>query len=330
MVARQVALFRRAWSSKLLPPVDKKLANLIAAAFQRNEAQEIGQGGSGQVFKVKINETCLAVKTAGDMDYGAGLLENEARALAFINSAYRNGIFSAFYGFGVINLKGKDQDCLVMGFLPGQTLDQSLHSIWEKRKALSFLTVLGLLRAIAQQACLLHVIGLVHRDIKTANVMLHGSGNKVLVRLFDFGLTRPAGELLPIENSCPYVLGTPEILSLGMWQKNPPQITDDLFSLAQIFVCLLGYKALIETAGEAVLPHPAYTTYRSVYQCEEYYKKTLPRAVSIFFNSYLPSEQAVFAWNLFSKMTGQEQAQPYGSCQPLIDDLSSYIALLKM
>src|SRR5262249_13431853 len=78
---------------------------------------------------------------------------------------------------------------LVMEFIPGETLQQRL----DRTGPLDVPEVLRIGRQIAEGLAAAHVTGLIHRDVKPANVMIE-SGPQARVKLTDFGLARAADD----------------------------------------------------------------------------------------------------------------------------------------
>ncbi len=164
----------------------------IADKYVVEEA--IGAGGMAQVFKArqKILNREVAVKVLEPPD-GTDL-EREAFERMFLKeAAVAAGLKSpnsiTIYDFGQA---GDDTLYLVMEFLEGQTLQELLDDE----------EVLAAPRAahIAVQVCRslreAHEKGLVHRDVKPANVMLVDRNNDPdFVKVLDFGIAKNQGEL---------------------------------------------------------------------------------------------------------------------------------------
>ena len=79
-----------------------------------------------------------------------------------------------------------DLDFLVMELLPGRDLKQALLD-----GGLDFATSMRVLREAARGLAAGHRAGLVHRDVKPANVFLVGTERLESVRLLDFGIAKP-------------------------------------------------------------------------------------------------------------------------------------------
>ena len=104
-----------------------------------------------------------------------------------------------------------------------------------------------------------HAHGIVHRDVKPANVMLTPSGVKVL----DFGIATPAGAPDPSPDGM--VVGTPAYLAPEQLDRQPATPAADMYALGVLlYYCLTGrlpYAARTTApncsgAAEASAPEP--------------------------------------------------------------------------
>src|SRR5262249_3077252 len=78
---------------------------------------------------------------------------------------------------------------LVMEFVPGETLQQRLDRVGPLEVA----EVVRLGRQIAEGLAAAHGTGLIHRDVKPANILIE-AGPDQCVKLTDFGLARAADD----------------------------------------------------------------------------------------------------------------------------------------
>ncbi|HUS32584.1 MAG TPA: protein kinase [Kofleriaceae bacterium] len=140
---------------------------------------ELGQGGMGQVFRARderlgreVALKMLPAELASDADFQARLLR-EARAASALNHP---GIVTLF---DLQSFEGRT--FLVMELVEGESLAKLARRGVEWRKAV--LLVIGVADALAAA----HARGILHRDIKSDNIMITPSGQP---KVLDFGLAK--------------------------------------------------------------------------------------------------------------------------------------------
>lgn len=150
---------------------------------------KIGEGGMGRVYKARDRklDRLVALKFLA-----AGLLESEqahsrflreARALSAVSHPHIATIFDVCDSAG--------EPFLVLEYLPGGTLQAKLRSLAAEGRRLSASQTLNYAVQIAEGLAHAHRNGIVHRDIKTGNVLLDAEGN---LKITDFGLARLQGD----------------------------------------------------------------------------------------------------------------------------------------
>jgi serine/threonine protein kinase/tetratricopeptide (TPR) repeat protein len=209
--------------------------------------REIGEGGMGVVYEAwdrKRNQR-IAIKSAK-----AGfrrLLTPELESALQVrhpNICLVNEIHSATTAHGEV-------DFLTMEFLDGQSLSSELSSgvKFSQKEALE----------IARQLCAglaeAHRSGVVHRDLKSANVILcRSEDGKIRAVITDFGLA--SADMI----SSSALAGTPRYMAPELWQGEPPSKASDLYALGVILYELVtGYQPFTgdeEPAGRTALSRP--------------------------------------------------------------------------
>lgn len=120
---------------------------------------------------------------------------------------------------------------IVMEFVEGQSLQQ----IIKRGRPISLQKTLSIVSQLLKALHYAHRLDIVHRDIKSANVMiLKGNGN---VKLADFGIARFAEN--PELTMTGAVVGTPKYMSPEQMFGLAVDSRADLFSVAMIFLELL-------------------------------------------------------------------------------------------
>lgn len=191
----------------------------------------LGEGGMGTVFEARDGELKVAVKMlrVDRLDSASrSRFEREAAIASKLESRYIPKLLAVGEHEGV--------PYLVMELLRGRNLEQLANEVGILEP--------GVLARIFVEACsgleVAHAAGLVHRDLKPQNLMLHEEPDGTLVtKVCDFGIAKQVDELTaahqPLTRSGGF-LGTPRFMS-------PEQAEDargvdarsDIWSLALSF-----------------------------------------------------------------------------------------------
>ncbi len=191
---------------------------------------QVGRGGMGIVWKaldpdlqrtvaIKILSPHLAQSAVARRRF-----QREARAAAAISHPNVLTIHS-------VEEQG-DMPFLVMEFVSGN----SLREYVTEKKKLDALEVIRLGTQVALGLAAAHAGGVIHRDVKPANVMLHEGATRV--RLMDFGLARVAFDNADL-TSHDHTVGTPAYMAPEQVRGSQIDARADLFSLG----CVLYYMA---------------------------------------------------------------------------------------
>lgn len=142
-----------------------------------------------------------------------------------------------------------DVDCdqqlyfIVMEFLDGESLDQVIKRY--KPKGLPLKSALNLLQQIAAALNFAHRNGIVHADLKPANIMVNRAGE---VKVLDFGVAQKLQlnhDIYAAEQqsqTAPLSGYTPAYASPQLLAGNTPAVADDVFSFACLSYELLTSK----------------------------------------------------------------------------------------
>jgi serine/threonine-protein kinase len=115
---------------------------------------------------------------------------------------------------------------LVMPFVACESLQQRL----DRDGALDVVDVLRIGMQTARGLAAAHAQGLVHRDVKPANILLEKGVDRVL--LTDFGLARAADDATLTRSGV--IAGTPQFMSPEQAKGEPVDARSDLFSLGSV------------------------------------------------------------------------------------------------
>lgn len=173
--------------------------------------------------------------------------ENERRR--FLREAGAAGRMSAHRGIITVHDAGildDDRPYLVMDLCPGGSLTRYLRP--EERLSEQRVREIGL--QIADALAATHARGVLHRDVKPANILVDRYDN---VGLADFGLAAIAGpETAPEET---FEALTPAYTAPEILRRQPPAATGDVYSLAATMYALLsGRPPRWPSEGTPTLP----------------------------------------------------------------------------
>ncbi len=143
------------------------------------------------------------------------------------------------FDFGV----EKDVYYLVMEYINGETLEDLIQR--SRPRGLNYKATLSILNQVFDAISYSHSLGIVHADLKPANIILTSDGTAKIV---DFGVSKTNqikqdqyAATLKSENR--EMLGyTPNYASLNLLSGNEPTSGDDIFALLCIIYELLGCK----------------------------------------------------------------------------------------
>ncbi|XP_044357815.1 proline-rich receptor-like protein kinase PERK2 isoform X3 [Triticum aestivum] len=157
---------------------------LAAAADGFSEANLLGQGGFGHVYKGTVNGQEVAIKK---LRAGSGQGHREFRAEVDIISRVHHKNLVSLVGFCI----HAEQRLLVYEYVPNKTLESHLHHVsgsgratldWPRRWKIAVGSAKGL--AYLHEDCHPKII---HRDIKAANILLDYNYEP---KVADFGLAK--------------------------------------------------------------------------------------------------------------------------------------------
>jgi eukaryotic-like serine/threonine-protein kinase len=198
--------------------------------------RQLGQGGMGSVWLAEdqLLERAVALKELVPRLEGLDRAESrarslvEARAMARVRHPAIVRIHDLFFA--------GDEPWIVMEYIRGCSLAEKIADgpLHEREMAAIGRPVLHGLRAV-------HAAGVVHRDVKPANIQVADDGSIFLV---DFGIAKIAGDMALTGQS--KMLGTIEFMAPERILGDPAGPAADLWSLGvTLFFALEGYSPFL-------------------------------------------------------------------------------------
>lgn len=205
------------------------MAGVPEVLAERYELLEVlGRGGMGVVYRARdrVLDRVVAVKVL-PLDRAqdpTAIARFEREALAAAGLSHRN-IVSVF-DFGT------DQETrfIVMEYLAGQSLARRVH----ERGALAVGEAVDLVAQVASALAAAHEAGIVHRDVKPANVMVNAQGH---VKVLDFGIARLTAGISLTQTAT--VLGSAPYLAPELCRGASADARSDIYALGCVLYELL-------------------------------------------------------------------------------------------
>jgi serine/threonine-protein kinase len=207
---------------------------------------ELGTGGMAVVWRARdevlgrpVAVKVLAGRFAGDPQSRARI-RDEARAAATLSHPN----IAQVYDYGESTEGDESLPYVVMELVNGPTLQQRVANA-----PLPPRTIFRICGEVAAGLAAAHADGLVHRDIKMANIMVTPGGAKVV----DFGIAAAVGPAAPEE----MLVGTPAYLAPERLTGDAVQPASDVYALGVLLYRLLAHEPpwTVETTTQMINAH---------------------------------------------------------------------------
>ncbi len=211
----------------------------------------VGAGAMGTVWRaedVRLDRV-VAVKqlrvpaaaTADETQRARQRVFREARAAAGLQHPHAVAVYD-------VTTDEQDQPVLVMEYVPSR----SLADVLAERGTLPAAEVSRIGARIAAALATAHAAGIVHRDVKPANILLVTDGDATTgtAKITDFGLARSSGDVTVTGTGL--LAGTPAFLAPETARGEPPTPAADVFSLGATLYTAIEGTPPFGTADNAV------------------------------------------------------------------------------
>jgi serine/threonine protein kinase len=215
--------------------------NFVGERYQVLEV--IGKGGMGTVLKgrhIALNKM-VAIKVLNSAllahDVSRKRFEIEAQAGSKLSHPNLISVFD--YGFTKL-----DEPYLVMEYVDGDSIDRLLL----KHGTLNIKELLDVFIQVCKALQYVHSSGVIHRDLKTSNIMIQAIGAERYAKLLDFGIAKvfnDCGETPQhlTETGIPY--GSPLYMSPEQCQGQKVDSRSDIYSFGCVmYECFTGQPPL--------------------------------------------------------------------------------------
>jgi len=262
--------------------------------------QELGRGAMGAVYKAldpQIGRT-VAIKVILTANLSPKDLENykqrfyrEARAAGKMS----HGSIVTIYD---ITEDATGQPYLVMEYVEGRTLEHVMLEATTAAQPLALARTLEIGRQVADALDYAHRRGVVHRDVKPANILLTEDG---VAKIADFGIAKMEGVQL---TQTGHMLGTPAFMSPEQFSGGVIDARTDLFSLGSILYWMFTGEKPFHAETLSMV------TYKVVFADP-------PPATQV--NLALPADVNT----VLGRCIAKKPETRYASCKELADDLEA-------
>jgi serine/threonine protein kinase len=230
---------------------DALIGQTLAGKYRVEE--RLSEGGMGTVYR---GTHILMDKTVAIKVLRPSLAADEKIVARFSREARAASRISHPHAVSVTDF-GESEDgivFLVMEYLRGKTLKQVIRQ--EGRLPLS--RIVEIIRQVGGALDAAHSQGVVHRDLKSDNIMLLSTNGLDYAKVLDFGIAKikePAGAYDPGLTAPDLVIGTPQYMSPEQCSQSPGiDARSDIYSLGVIlYEMLVGHVPFTGDAPTAIM-----------------------------------------------------------------------------
>ena len=200
---------------------------------------EIGEGGFGRVYLAYDSsvDRQVAIKILNAQPAPEMLAQFRAEAKTTGNLRHKNIV--TVHDFG----EHRGVPFLVMELLEGENLEVAIQT----RKEISLIDKVHLLHQTAEGLHYAHQKGVIHRDVKPANIMLLPTGS---IKIMDFGIANIVNLSATKQSGRHSITGTTRYMAPEQFRGEPADVQTDIFSFGLVcYECISGTHPFL-TDGE--------------------------------------------------------------------------------
>lgn len=227
---------------------DHNIVELEKALGSRYEEYRfLSQGGMGMVFIARdtiLDKKVVIKLLQSTFDDNQAFIRFQREAQTSSKLSHTNIVGTLDFG-----LTAKNFPYIVMDYIDGESLDDIL----KREGALSEETAVEIACQIARGMSHAHSRGIIHRDLKTANIIISGYPQKLHATIIDFGLARreSQGESSGRLTRLGSIIGTPLYMSPEQASGKAGDERSDIYSLGCILFKMLTDRTPFHT-GESI------------------------------------------------------------------------------
>jgi serine/threonine protein kinase len=245
-----------------------------------NVVEKIGEGGMGVVYKAKDTKLDRTVALKFLPSHLAGSEENKQRFLREAKSA------AALGHPNILSIYEIDQEngsmFIVMEFVDGQTLKSHISNL-TSGTGVPVLQAIDWIEQLAQGLKSAHDMNIIHRDIKTENVMINKDGR---LKIMDFGLAKLKSDAGITKTKTS--IGTLSYMSPEQAQAIPADHRCDIWSLGIVFYEMLTGELPFKAEHEASL---LYLIVNEEYSAPSVLNRKVPNQLDAIVNKMLEKDR---------------------------------------
>ncbi|MHB8581143.1 MAG: protein kinase domain-containing protein [Ignavibacteriaceae bacterium] len=220
--------------------------DMIGKSISHYQIQnKIGEGGMGVVYKAEDMKLGRSVAIKFLPTHLASAVENKSR---FLQEAKAAAALNHPNILGIYEIDEQDGSLfIVMEFIEGETLKSYIYNI-KSGSGIPYMKAAEWLIQIGQGLKAAHDKNIIHRDIKSENIMITKDGQ---LKIMDFGLAKLQGNSGLTKTGTS--LGTLSYMSPEQAQGLPADHRSDIWSLGVVFYEMLTGETLFKAEHEAAL-----------------------------------------------------------------------------